>query len=330
MPWRLKNAVPGSRLGSEDDFLALIDRHFPNQGPGLVLGRGDDGAVMTCQGEMVVTMDLFLEDVHFRRDYFEPEEIGYKALAVNVSDVCAMGALPTAFTLGVCTPRNSTSQFWDRLLAGMARLAAQWDMLLVGGDLDRACSVGLNITTWGRPVVPGRYLRRAMVKPGDRLFAVGPLGLSRVGLSVLEDMGRFAMQEFPAATRAHLTPDLHPEATRLLAADQRVLGLMDVSDGLARDLPRFVGPNRGVSLNLDAQSIHPEIRAFAAPRGEDPTRLAVVGGEDYALLGACTAHDLAGLLDDIPGAYVVGTVGETPGVRLYGRLLAEEGFDHFR
>lgn len=327
---RMKNAIPGARLGSEDAFLSIIDRHFPNQGPELLLGRGDDCAVLRSQGEMIVTMDLFLEDVHFRRDYFEPEDIGYKALAVNISDVCAMGALPVAFTLGVCAPRNSTSLFWDRLLAGMAELASQWDMLLVGGDLNRACSVGLNITAWGHPIVPGKTLLRGQVAAGDSLFVVGELGLAKVGLSVLEDLGRSAMQDFPAATAAHLRPQLYREATTLLAARSDILGLMDVSDGLVRDLPRFVGAQRGASLSLEPQALHPEVLAFAQRKNEDPVRLAVVGGEDYALLGACGKDDLDAVVAAIPGAVAIGTVTSTPGVRLHGRLLSDEGFDHFR
>ena len=95
----MEHETPAIR--SEDDFLLLVDRYFPNTHPHLALGRGDDCAELLCPPRMALSTDLFLEDIHFRRSYFTPEDMGHKALAVNISDLAAAGALPLGFSLGL-------------------------------------------------------------------------------------------------------------------------------------------------------------------------------------------------------------------------------------
>ena len=109
---------------SEDGILACLGRHFPQTGPSLLLGRGDDCAVLRGGKPLAVSSDLFLEDVHFRRSYFTPEETGYKALAVNVSDLAACGARPAAFTLCLGLPGWVDEPWLDAFFSGMAGLAS--------------------------------------------------------------------------------------------------------------------------------------------------------------------------------------------------------------
>ena len=127
-----------SDLVSEDHILARIASHFPNEGPDVLLGRGDDCAVLGVSGPLCVSTDLFMEGVHFRRSYFTPEDIGWKALAVNLSDLAADGARPMGFTVGLSLPPDADMALVDGLCAGMAELAAQASVPLVGGDLSRA------------------------------------------------------------------------------------------------------------------------------------------------------------------------------------------------
>ena len=121
--------------GSEDDILKRLSLHFPDTPETLLIGRGDDCAMLRPGGPLCVSNDLFLEDVHFRRSYFTPEDVGYKALAVNISDLAACGARPQAFTLGLGLPDDVDVAWLDAFFAGMADAARPWRMALAGGDL---------------------------------------------------------------------------------------------------------------------------------------------------------------------------------------------------
>lgn len=328
-------------LRSEQDFLTLIDRYFPPTGSparrsrGLersehvILGRGDDCAVLRCPGQICMSADLFLEDVHFRRSYFLPEEVGYKALAVNVSDVSAMGARPLGFCLQLFGPSDVPQEWWEGLFAGMAGLANALGLPLVGGDLSRGPHIGLAVTVWGEAVEGGRFLPRQTARPGDHLFLVGKVGLARAGLMSLETAGRQACRDLPRATSAHLRPRLHVEQAMHLGKLDFVLGLMDVSDGLAMDLPRFLSPGLGADLDPEAMDIDPEVVECATRLAENPLLFALTGGEDYALLGVTAPESSAELSRRVSGARVIGRVLDKPGLFLAGKPARVAGFDHF-
>lgn len=310
---------------SEKAFLELIDRFFPLHNGDILIPRGDDCGVIECAGRLCITSDLFLEDTHFRRATFPPEDVGYKALAVNVSDISAMGAEPAGFNLNLMIPKDLDETFWALFFKGMAELAQEHKLTLLGGDVSRAGFLGVDITMWGR--APDRLMLREQCRPGDELFAVGPLGLARVGLTLLEEGGE--PQAFPGGVRAHLHPRLFVREGQALARQPWVRGLMDVSDGLAIDVGRFLGPGLGLELALDDAQLEPEVRQFAAQRGEDPVRFALQGGEDYALLGGMKPGSLEGLLEICPEAVFLGTVDRTPGIKIQGKPFLFQGYDHF-
>ncbi len=324
-------------LCSEDAFLALIDRCFPSAHQDVLLGRGDDCAVVACRESLCVTSDLFLEDAHFRRAYFAPGDIGFKALAVNISDITAMGAKPLGFILNLMVPRQLERGFWEAFFQGMAELAAEHDLYLAGGDLSGAPYLGVAVTIWGERPLGGRFLRRGQARPGDVLFLVGEIGLAKLGLTLLEGGGHvpeessavYAAQDYPVAVQAHLRPTLHSDAALALSRTGTVRGLMDVSDGLARDLPRFLGPGQGCALALQPEMLHPELHVFARKSGLDAAEFAVLGGEDYALLGAVAARDWAMLREHIPAVRRLGEVTAGPGIQLNGKEMRSQGFDHF-
>lgn len=318
-----------TRITSEDDFLALVDRHFPRRRPGVLLGRGDDAAVVAWPERVCVTTDLFLEDVHFRRRTFSPADIGYKALAVNLSDVAAMGGEPVGCVLGLICPDGLDAAFWDGVLTGLAEAAALADLPLVGGDLSAGDRIGLTITLWGKAGASGRFLTRGTGKPGDTLFAVGPLGLARAGFDALERKGTSAAARFPAAVAAHLRPTPRLAAGRRLAGIPGVTACMDVSDGLARDLPRLLAPGTGATLSLDRDRVHPEAARLAAEQDRDPILELVAGGEDYALLGTVEPDAWPTVAREVPEAWELGRLLAEPGIDLNGKPLTIRGFDHF-
>jgi len=318
-----------TRFHSEDDFLALIDRHFPRAHDGVLVSRGDDAAIIDCHCKTCVTTDLFLEDVHFRRAYFSPADVGYKALAVNLSDVAAMGGRPTGFVLGLISPENADREYWDEVLAGMVTLAERFDVPLVGGDLVRGDKIGLSVTIWGAPGASDRFLTRMTAAPGDVLFSVGELGLARVGLAVLEKRGLDAGGQWPAAVAAHLRPEPLIAEGLILADIPGVSAAMDVSDGLARDLPRLLPAGCGADLFFPPTSLHPEVTAHAAGNGRPPEKVAVFGGEDYALLATASPAAWSIVRKRLPQAKAIGVVTQKVGFTLNGAPFDERGFDHF-
>lgn len=321
---------------SEQDFLNSIDRHFPNHGKRLLLGRGDDCAILEPGRPLCLSTDLFVEDVHFRRSYFSPADIGHKALAAAASDLAGMGAEPVGFALSLMLPGDVNDAYLDELLGGMAELSGRLALPLVGGDLSRGPALALDVVVFGRPGPSGRLLRRCQAKPGDSLLLVGDIGLARAGLLELERQGCATAQDWPAAVAAHLRPEPRLAEGLVLAGvissggpgGPAVNGLMDVSDGLARDLPRFLGPF-GADLSLDCEDLHPEVAAYFTAHDEDPVEAAVLGGEDYALLASVDAVGLPFALAALPQARVIGRVSARPCLRLNSGLVLRQGFDHF-
>ena len=328
-----------SAPSSENAVLACVDRHFAVAHPSLLLARGDDCAVLRASGPLCLSTDLFLEDVHFRRGYFTPREIGHKALAVNASDLAACGAKPLAFTLSLGLPPDAGLEMLDELFAGMAALAERLRMGLAGGDLARADKLCLSITAWGEGGGPAganrHWLSRGGARPGDALFLIGEPGLARAGLALLEAEGRKALADWPAACAAHLMPQPLVDAGQILSRLGRAdhpPALMDLSDGLARDLPRLLDMPRsglGAELIIPEAMLHKELVRYACGRGKDPVHEAYLGGEDYALLGACSPQLLSTLHAALPALRGIGAVTGGCCIRLNGNLAEDLGFDHF-
>jgi len=313
---------------SEDEFLAAISARFPNAHPHMLLGRGDDCAVLKFPEVAALTTDLFVEDVHFTRAAFSAADVGYKALAVNVSDLAGMGAKPLGFSLGLAGPPRTPAVWWEEFLDGMAGLAKSLDLPLVGGDLNACEKIVAAVTLWGQPGPNGRLLARQAGRPGDALFVVGDLGLAAVGFEVLSRQGREAVKEWPDCVTAHLRPRIRVEEGLALAR-RGVRGLMDVSDGLLRDLPRFLGPQYGAVLAIDQDALHPEVVRYARRANQDPAPLAVTGGEDYALLGVCPRPLFTDVFTHVEGVWAIGEVTENSEIYLNGCNLLPGGFDHF-
>ncbi len=312
-------------LRSEDHFLEIVDSLFPLEHEHMLVGRGDDCAVLQCPERLCMSSDLFLEDVHFRTRYFNPEDIGYKGLAVNLSDLAAAGARPLGFNMNLIWPGYLDESFCRRMLASMAELAREFDLALSGGDLSFGRSLGLAVTIWGKS--PERNMLRGQGQPGDIVFIVGEVGLARCGLILLEENDP-ELDRFSLAVGRHLRPYPLVSQGRELTGMKEVKGLMDVSDGLARDLPRFLGPDHGLELYQDFP-VHPEVRAFCRDRQKEPLMFTLRGGEDYALLGVCSEKNWEKLHTGLQDLKKIGNIVEVPGIYLKGKKLELKGFDHF-
>ena len=239
------------------------------------VGIGDDCAVLrpAAAAELCVTTDALVEGVHFTRQHFSLADVGHKALAVNLSDLAAMGARPAWFLCALELPPWLGDRQLDDLARGMSALARQHRIALVGGNLSRARSLSLTLTAAGE-VPRGRALLRGGGRPGDRLYVSGTLGDARLGLALLAQ-GR------PGQARSRqLRPT--PRIALGLLARRFASAAIDISDGLAQDAGHLARASRvRAVLELDALPISPELERHA---GRAARVWAASGGEDYELL----------------------------------------------
>lgn len=234
-------------------------------------GIGDDCAVLPVGGgeSLVFTADLLVEGVHFLRLATTARELGRKSLAVNLSDVAAMGAQPVATLLSLSLPADATDAWAAEFMEGYRELSAAHGVALVGGDT--TCSgagIAINVTAIGR--APNMHLkRRSAALPGDTVFAGGPLGASGAGLADL-----LAGRDTPQAA-LHRNPQPQVAEGVWLGARQEVHAMMDLSDGLASDI-RHILDRSGVGAEINLERI-------PVATGAD-LRTAACAGEDYKLL----------------------------------------------
>ncbi len=331
------------RRPSEDDLVRLIRTRAARPGAnGVSRSIGDDAAVLEPSAGtlLVATTDLLVENVHFRRRWAEPADIGWKAIAVNVSDVAAMGATPRWALVALACPdaagRDEVEAFYEGALA----VCDAYGVVIVGGDTS-ASPTGwtVNVTLLGEAVAP---LLRSTARPGDVIAVTGSLGRAAAGLAILErDQAPPGVP--PAAlaelTEAHLRPRPRVAEGRWLAAAGGVTAMMDLSDGIATDLTRLVGESgTGATVDLHRLPVADATREVAAALDHDPTAWATGGGEDYELLLACERGAFerlrAGLDTSLGTALTaVGEIHAGRGVRWIdadGRdAVVAAGFEHF-
>jgi thiamine-monophosphate kinase len=289
-------------------------------------GIGDDAAVLPAgEGHLVVSTDVSVERVHFRRDWLRTDEIGWRAASAALSDLAAMGASPTGLVVAV-TRSASDADYALRCMEGVADAARSAGCPVVGGDLSGGDQLSLAVTVFGHT---GRPVERRGAKPGDRLWLTGTLGGARAALL----RWQAGATPSPAARLAFAHPVPRLTAGRWLAA-QGARAMLDLSDGLAGDAPHLAAAS-GVHLDIDLARlpIHPSVHRAAAGQGEPAAAFAAVGGEDYELLVAMPpewdrGHD-AEAWTGTP-LVAIGTVhaGQGTTFRLDGRDLTLAGFRH--
>jgi len=318
----------------EDELVAAI-RRITGDGPGVVVGIGDDAAVLEPgSGEQVVTTDLLVQEVHFGTNV-SARDLGMKAVAVNVSDIAAMGASPRWATLGLVIDPTADASWVVELVGGVKDACDEYALSLVGGDLSRGRSLTVSMTVGGE-VAPGRAVLRSGARPGDRILVTGELGAAAGGL-ILEqraDASLLGSDWARELLRAQLRP-VARVAEGLALAGGGATAMMDISDGLLLDLSRLCSASGvGARLDVDSVPVAGALLEFAGAAGVDALELALSGGEDYELLAAVppgqapvlaatfTERFGTGLLDI--GEFVVGEGLCDAG----GNALEPRGWDH--
>jgi len=262
------------------------------------VGIGDDAAVLDGDPAVVATQDLLVEGVHFRRATTGLADLGHKALAVNLSDLAAMGAEPVAALVGLGLPPDGGpgAEEIDELYAGMEALAERTGVSVAGGDVSAAPVMVLSVCALGRMPAGVAPVLRSGARDGDLLCVTGALGAAAAGLLVLEDPGlRVPPDEAEALVAAHRRPEPRLAAGRALAA-HGAHAMLDCSDGLALDALRMArASGLAAVIDLERVPLAAGLAAVAAASGREADLLAATGGEDYELIAAVAPADLDAL-----------------------------------
>jgi len=313
----------------------LIRTYFARHTPARAdvrLGVGDDAAVLAPPAghELVVTTDLLVSGVHFQSDA-DPAALGHKALAVNLSDLAAMGAQPAWFLLNIALP--AVDEDWlAGFCSGMFALAERYGVQLVGGDTSRAPQVVIAIEAHGF-VPEGSALTRAGARPGDRIFVTGPLG--DAGLALRQRRGKLRLTATERAAAAARLDRPQPQVEAGLALRGVASAAIDISDGLVADLGHILAQSHmGACIELTRLPLSVIYRAHFRKLRWDA---ALASGDDYELCFTVPPVNLPALEElkpRFPGIAEIGTVEEAAGLRIrdaHGKPYTPQaaGYDHF-
>lgn len=320
-----------SELG-EFGLIELFDKILGSPGDEVLVGIGDDAAVWRTDDQIqIATTDALIENVHFTLSNTSWRELGWKALAVNLSDIAAMGGRPRYALVSLGLPGDTEVESLVELYEGMAELARLFNVAVIGGDVVAAPLVMLS------PAVIGtaeNILTRSAAVARDQIAVTGLLGASAAGLVVLQRGLKFDEKTVSALREAHVKPHPRLKEGQILMRNE-VKAAIDISDGLVSDLAKLCKASGvGARLFADDIPIHPLVRtAF----NEDSLNLALSGGEDYELLFTGSMEVIAKVKGLMPCPVTV--IGEItsyePGtVRLFDEhgnevKLEREGWEHF-
>ncbi|MFI6867237.1 thiamine-phosphate kinase [Nocardia sp. NPDC050406] len=250
------------------------------QAPGVLLGPGDDAAVIAApDGRFVVTTDMLVQDRHFRLDWSSPHDIGRKAIAQNAADVVGMGATPSAFVVSLGCPSDTPVDFVQALADGMWAEIERSGGSIAGGDMVRSPLLVISVTAFGDPRGRAPVLR-STARPGDVVAVAGRPGWSAAGLAVLS--AGVDPERFPEAVAAHRVPRPPYAAVLDLPADAPITALTDVSDGLLADLGH-IAESSAVAIDLDSSALRDRaLEPVSTALNADPFDWILTGGEDHA------------------------------------------------
>ncbi len=273
----------------EFGFIKKISRGCLIRPESIIKAIGDDAAAFTTDPARIslITTDLLVERIHFLRTAISGFDLGYKSLAVNLSDIAAMGGTARESFVSIAIPEDCPLDYLEAIYDGMKDLATQFDVNILGGDTT-ASKVDLIINV----VVHGTIARKEMLcrdaaRPGDIIFSTGYLGDSKAGLHLILNHIPADSDEWRNLLRAHLLPLPHLAAGRFLAQQPAVKAAIDTSDGLSSDLGHIAEESGvGAVLYSDKIPVSEELKLFCRQFNFDPVEYALSGGEDYTLL--CT------------------------------------------
>ncbi|UCD35620.1 MAG: thiamine-phosphate kinase [Nitrospiraceae bacterium] len=315
-----------SSLG-EFGLIGKLRVKCPALSPDIVAGIGDDAAVIRPgTGECLITTDMLLEGVHFDLSYTTMPQLGYKFLAVNVSDIFAMGGRPEHFLTGMGVPGGIDSRDMSGLYDGIRKAASQFGVSVIGGDTCASQSgLVLSGTLLGRAK---KAVLRSGARPGDGIFLSGTVGDSAMGLHLLKKRGKKVHRFSPAADRLVLMKKHLMPRPRPVTSMAGISAMIDVSDGLLADLCHICDESTvGAIIYTERIPLSPHLRNTAQFLGMNPFPFALNGGEDYVLLFTASRNykGRAFRIGEIThrGRYIADSRGKKKPFR-------PEGYEHFK
>jgi thiamine-monophosphate kinase len=327
----------------EFGFIRRISRGCLIRPERVVRGIGDDAAAFRSDGRLLslVTIDLLVERVHFLRQAISGRDLGHKSLAVNLSDIAAMGGTAREAFVGIAIPEDCELDYLDDVFRGMKELAARCAVNILGGDTTAShADLVIGITIYGE-VAEAELLRRDAARPGDVVFTTGCLGDSRAGLHLILDRIPADTPELEALRAAHLRPEPHLPQGRLLASIGGVRAAIDVSDGLSSDLVHILEESKvGARIHAEQLPISDSLRYYCRRFAQSPVEFALSGGEDYVLLLTAAADRSAEVARAFQTAFgrplhAIGEITGSGALELVGpdasiTSIAPSGWDHFK
>ncbi len=310
--------------------------------PGQVIkGVGDDTAVLEVDGGkwLLFTTDMMVEGVHFELDYSNLRQVGWKALAVNLSDIAAMGGSPIHALVSLAVSLRFDTFELAELYDGLKEAARAYKVNIVGGDtVKNPDRLVINVALLGE-VEAGKAVFRSGARPGDQVYVTGPLGASEAGLYLFKNPATACPPKASEyCRRAHAAPVPRVDAGMLLARCG-VTSMDDISDGLASELHEICGASGvGCLIRQEDIPVDARVRAVAGSAGVDPFQWALYGGEDLELVFTAGPQDGEKIKSEAAGAgievYTIGEITDSDGVRLMLpggkiKILPRGGYDHF-
>jgi thiamine-monophosphate kinase len=324
---------------SEAEFVRWLRRRTQSEVHGLKVDIGDDAAVVELRGglDLILKVDMSIQDVHFNKVVHPPRSVGHRALARPLSDIAAMGGVPRFALVSLALTRGTSRAWVEELYAGILRLARRFGVAVIGGDTAVVSGSAVVDVAIAGEVPRGRAILRSGARPGDAIFVSGRLGLSALGLQLLESRARRLRHRAPQAIRAQLFPEPRCALGQFLAQKGLASALTDLSDGLSTDLGHICEAS-GVGARVYADRIPgPNVPQSGRLSGARSLDHALHGGEDYELLFTASPRQASQIPHRFQGIplHRIGEIRSSKGMLLLessGRAkpLKPGGYDHFR
>ncbi|MEN8199019.1 MAG: thiamine-phosphate kinase [Thermodesulfobacteriota bacterium] len=274
---------------SERLLIEQIRQRCPQGQKGLIQSIGDDCCqVAVHDGALLVTTDTLVDGVHFDRSFHPPQLLGRKSVAVNLSDIAAMGGKPGFVQLSLCLPEEIEQSWLDSYLEGVFDILAEYETPLTGGDTVKGDQLVITVTAFGTPGDKGAVYRNG-ARAGDGVWVSGELGSAGCGLQLFlrekKEPGIIAISAYQSLLNRHLDPAPRIHLGLELGRTGMVSAMQDISDGLATDLAHICKAS-GVSAHIDTACLPylPELTAAASALGIEVEDLILRSGEDYELV----------------------------------------------
>lgn len=305
---------------SESEVIAELSKIFTRHDPRVLVGIGDDAAVFTSPlQKSVITTDMAVEGVHFRREWSTPDEIGAKITAANLADVYAMGATPEHLVVAISLTGHESMVWIKELARGIEMEARSCDVLVIGGDIVRGPVITISMTAIGQIDQP---ILRSGARVGDKIVVSNMPGWSAAGLFLLQHKINVSAISPARCVERALAQFRAPSVAYPVAISlQGAHAMCDISDGLLIQAGQMATKTKFV-IKSDLLRLHPDfadLTGLAAQVGADVWDWIAAGGEDHAFLAAGV---------DLPG-FEIGEVVEGTGVELQGVAKTPKGFTHF-